>query len=68
MSFALLALGSKSEIILARTSKVSVLENPNVALSFTVRLSAVKALTPVTLPVSPIKTKLFWINLPVVVS
>ena len=65
---ALSALGSKSVVMRDLTSKVSVFDDPSVALLFTVRLSAVRALTPVTLPVSSIKTKLFWINLPVVVS
>lgn len=58
MSLALSVLGSKSEIIRLLTSNVSVFEKPKVALLFTVKLSAVKALTPVTLPVSSIKTKL----------
>ena len=65
---ALFVLGSKSETIRLLTSNVSVFEKPKVALLLTVRLSAVRALTPVTLPVSSIKTKLSWISLPVVVS
>ena len=59
MSLALLVSGSKSEEILARTSKLSVLDEPNVALLFTVKLCAVRAFTPVTLPVSSIITRLF---------